>query len=442
MTPAAKRSRATRIRRYSGRVRGRLTILLWAALPAVLGLALPPRAVAGGLQTPTAAPPVAAAAPASRADAWRQLRADKATRLHAYVPKAVETFAVRFEDNILPRLAAPRSGFFPFVGRITSGGGFAIGPGYRLLDVAGGDWSVYGAGSLKGYWQIETRMHWARLAQGKAFATAYGRYFRFPREDFYGIGAESDRANRSDFELRQLTVGVNGGLRPRRWLTLGGTTEFLRPRLGPGGDNNVPNAQGLFPLAELPGWADRHSYLHVQGFADLHNAEPALNPRRGGRYRTAVGRYLDRSGNGDGFTRIDVDLQQYVPFLNERRVFALRALGSFSDVDDGATMPFYLMRTLGGGQTLRGFRDFRFRDRHLLALQAEYRFEILTALDGAVFFDAGQVAPDLDRFRLRDFEHDWGVGFRFGGNGGVFLRLDLAYGGEGPRTWLRFGHVF
>ena len=60
----------------------------------------------------------------------------------------------------------------------------------------------------------------------------------------------------------------------------------------------------------------------------------------------------------------------------------------------------------------------------------------------AVFFDAGQVVPDVDRFRLREFEHDWGFGFRFGGNGGVFLRLDLAYGGEGPRTWLRFGHVF
>ena len=128
--------------------------------------------------------------------------------------------------------------------------------------------------------------------------------------------------------------------------------------------------------------------------------------------------------------------------LNERRVFVVRALGSFSDVASDAQMPFYLMRTLGGSHTLRGFRDFRFRDRHLLAVQAEYRFEIFTALDGAVFYDAGQVAPRLDNFQWREFERDWGFGFRFGGNGGVFLRLDLAYGGEGPRTWLRFGHVF
>jgi len=54
----------------------------------------------------------------------------------------------------------------------------------------------------------------------------------------------------------------------------------------------------------------------------------------------------------------------------------------------------------------------------------------------------GYYAPRLDDFRWRDFERNWGVGFRFGGDGGVFLRLDVAFGGEGPRTWLRFGHVF
>jgi len=406
-------------------------------LLALATVLLPVSAAAAGLQ-PTDAP----AAPASRADAWRRLRAEKSTHLHAYVPKAAEKFAVRFEDEIIPRLTTPRSGLFPFVGRITSGGGFAMGPGYRVLNVAGGDWTSYGAGSLKGYWQLDSRLNWPRLAHGRAFATAYGRYFRFPREDFYGIGPASDRANRTDFDLRQGAVGFSAGVRPKPWFAVGGTTEYLRPRLGPGGDNHVPNANQIFGLDQLPGWAEQHDFIRVEGFADVHTAEPLMNPRKGGKYRVALARYSDRSGNEDGFTRVDVDLQQYLSVLNERRVLAVRALGSFSDVAGEAEMPFYLMRTLGGGQTLRGFRDFRFRDRHLLAVQAEYRFEIFTALDGAIFYDAGQVAPRLNRLRWRDFERDYGFGFRFGGNGGVFLRLDFAYGGEGPRTWLRFGHVF
>jgi hypothetical protein len=399
-------------------------------------------AAAAGADPAAQAGPAEAGAPATRAALWHQLRAAKAADARPYVPKAIETFAVRFEDNILPRLATPRSGVFPFVGRITSGGGFAMGPGYRQLNVAGGDWSSYAAGSLKGYWQIDTRLTWPSLGGNRRFATVYGRYFRFPREDFYGLGPESDRADRSDFDLRQATVGATAGLRARPWLILGGTTEYFRPRLGPGGDPKVPNATEVFGAERLPGWTTQHDFVRVEGFAQLHTAEPFMNPRRGGKYRVALARYADTSDNDDGFTRVDVDLQQYVSILNERRVFAVRALGSFSDVSGDAEMPFYLMRTLGGGQTLRGFRDFRFRDRHLLALQAEYRFEILTALDGAIFYDAGMVAPRLDGFRLRDFERDWGFGFRFGGNGGVFLRLDLAYGGEGPRTWLRFGHVF
>jgi hypothetical protein len=383
-----------------------------------------------------------AAAPSTRAEAWRRLRAEKSTRLHAYAPKGAEKFAIRFEDNILPRLITPRSGFYPFIGRITAGGGFALGPGYRLLDVAGAEWTTSAAASIRSYWQIDSRLTWMNLARGRAFASAYGRYYRFPREDFFGLGPDSEEANRTDFDYRQGAVGVTVGVRPKRWLAVAGTTEYLRPKLAPGGDNRFPNAPEVFPPDRLPGFFEPHDFVRVEGFADVQTAEPMRNPRKGGRYRAAIARYSDRSGNEDGFTRYDVDLQQYVSVLNERRVFVVRALGSFSDVAGDARMPFYLMRTLGGSHTLRAFPDFRFRDRHMLAIQAEYRYEILTALDGALFYDAGQVAPRLDDFRWRDFERNWGFGLRFGGNGGVFVRFDVAYGGEGPRTWLRFGHVF
>ena len=88
-------------------------------------------------------------------------------------------------------------------------------------------------------------------------------------------------------------------------------------------------------------------------------------------------------------------------------------------------------------------RQFRFRDRSMLLLQAEYRFEILTALDGAVFYDAGQVAPNRSALSLRDFERDYGVGLRIGTDLGVFIRLDIAFGSsEGTKTWLRYSHAF
>ena len=73
-------------------------------------------------------------------------------------------------------------------------------------------------------------------------------------------------------------------------------------------------------------------------------------------------------------------------------------------------MPFYLMPTLGGNDTLRGFREYRFRGPHAILRRREYRWEIWSGLDGALFYDAGKVAnrrADLefqgsrDRLRLR-----------------------------------------
>jgi hypothetical protein len=47
---------------------------------------------------------------------------------------------------------------------------------------------------------------------------------------------------------------------------------------------------------------------------------------------------------------------------------------------------------------------------------------------------------DLD---LDHLESDYGFGFRFGTNRGVFLRVDAAFGSrDGPRYFIKFNHVF
>jgi hypothetical protein len=64
-------------------------------------------------------------------------------------------------------------------------------------------------------------------------------------------------------------------------------------------------------------------------------------------------------------------------------------------------------------------------------------------MDGALFYDTGQVAPSRRGLVLKDFERDYGFGIRIGTNLGVLVRFDVAFGsGEGTKTWLRFSHVF
>jgi outer membrane protein assembly factor BamA len=110
--------------------------------------------------------------------------------------------------------------------------------------------------------------------------------------------------------------------------------------------------------------------------------------------------------------------------------------------DANDQVPFYFQPTLGGSRTLRGFREFRFRDRNSLALTAEYRWEAWWALDGAVFVDVGTVAFDRCDLSLRDMDVSYGVGFRLHSNRAFVSRLDLAFSREGFIPLLRFEHVF
>jgi len=119
-----------------------------------------------------------------------------------------------------------------------------------------------------------------------------------------------------------------------------------------------------------------------------------------------------------------------VPFWNESRVLAFRVLAEHADGLGRAQVPFYLQPALGGARSLRGYERQRFRDHSLLLLSAEYRYEVTPFLMAAVFYDAGQVAPDFRAFRARDIRSDYGIGFRFGYSSAVALRSDLVFGGE------------
>jgi outer membrane protein assembly factor BamA len=183
--------------------------------------------------------------------------------------------------------------------------------------------------------------------------------------------------------------------------------------------------------------------MRYEGTVDVNLREPRGNPRSGGRYLFKYQRFDDLESNLYSFQRTEVDLQQYISLYRNRRILALRALVSASDADTGARVPFYYLRTLGGPDDLRGFHRSRFSDTHALLLQAEYRWEIFTAMDGALFYDAGKVASRLEDLNLRNLETDYGIGFRFGSANGVFLRVEAALGSSGGKHFiLRFNNVF
>jgi outer membrane translocation and assembly module TamA len=81
---------------------------------------------------------------------------------------------------------------------------------------------------------------------------------------------------------------------------------------------------------------------------------------------------------------------------------------------------------------MRGYPEGRYRDRAHYALQGEWRFPLFRRLGGAAFATAGDVAPKLDAFDLRDPKLSAGAGLRFRlTDEGAALRFDVAVTRDG-----------
>lgn len=382
-----------------------------------------------------------AAEPSTRAEALRLERDEKQKSVSPYTPNGLERAMRIAEERVLPLNA--RDGIHWKLGSLTTGSGFAYGGGYRnrqLFDHEGA-FNVWAAGSLKRYWALEARFELPELAGGKLFLGTYARRHSYPQEAFFGIGPGSRRGDHTTFSLDNTLVGGHAGVRPVRPLKFGGGIEYSRPRIGEGSRRNLPTISAIFNESSAPGLLGDFEYVRTSASVDVDYRQPR-NARRGGWYRAELSNFHERSG-AHGFRRFDVDLRQYASILAERRVFAFRLFTSTSDVKEGQSVPFYLMPSLGGHDSLRGFRDYRFRGPHAILTQSEYRFEIWSGLDGALFYDAGKVASRRGDLDFKNLEDAYGFGFRFNTDNGVILRIDAGFGSrDGKHLYIVFGDVF
>ncbi len=291
------------------------------------------------------------------------------------------------------------------------------------------------------YWLAEASFIASR--RGRWFTELVARRRERPQEDFFGLGPHSVSHSRTNHSLRDTAVGGAAGVRVASWITAGGRLEHLAPRVGRGTGRRFPSSDRLFVDATAPGLSVQPDFVRLEGFVQIEYTDQPRRARSGGRYLVSYQRYDDRDLDRFSFSRWDVDLQQFVPFLKKHRTLVLRGWLSTSDPGAAGEVPFYLQPTLGGAYSLRGFRPYRFRDRSLLLLQAEYRWEVNPFVTGALFVDAGTVAARVRELVLANLKRDYGFGLRIGSQAGVALRIDVAGGGgEGARLVVRFDDVF
>ncbi len=348
------------------------------------------------------------------------------------------------QKRVLERLTAGYNGLRAQLGSMATGSGFAFGPEFFREDLADGRirLNISAAVSTQAWQKYQAGVTAPHLAGDRVFLKLEAIRRDYRALEFYGMGMESSRDNRSSYRLEDTSLEAIAAFRPKEHIRLGGSLGGLWTDIRPGKSVDFPAMHRIFKDAAVPGLDHQANFLRGSVFGQIDYRDNPAGPKSGGNYVTEYTWYDDRSLGRFSFNRWDVDVQQYVPFFNKSRRFALRARMTRTDAGEGRRVPFYLQPFIGGSDDLRGFRPYRFTGPNAVVYNAEYRWEIFAGLDGAIFFDAGKVMPHPGHLGMSDLETSSGFGFRFNIRNRTFIRLDFGFSHEGGCVWLKIKDPF
>jgi len=382
----------------------------------------------------------------TRAEQIEKEREKKAATLKPDEVSPAERKLQAFKDGkYMERFVTGYNGLRVKVGNMVTGGGFAIGPEYFREDLLRGQLTARASAqvSTRAYQKYEAQATLPKLANGKLSLDGLATYRNYASLQYYGTGPNRPRDLRTNYRLEDTSIDGIAALEPVKGIKLGGSLGYLMTNVGPGTDNRFTSAEKVFTPAMAPGIDEQSNFLRTGLFAQYdYRDNPLGMAKSGGNYIFQYSWFRDQKLERYSFRRMDIELQQFLPLLNKTRVIALRAKTTLTDSDRNEQVPFYLQPILGGSDDLRGYRFFRFSDRNSMVMNAEYRWEIFSGLDGAVFADAGKVFPKRGMLNFKDLESSVGFGLRFNARNTAFIRIDVAFSQEGFQVWFKFNDVF
>lgn len=329
---------------------------------------------------------------------------------------------------------------------ITGSGWISAGPGYRREVLGGRAFTDLSAAvSWRLYKIARSQLEFPRLAHGRLSFGVQGSYQDLTQVNYYGIGADSRKSDRSGYRLHNADVLTYAALQAAPHLAVSGRFGWipsvnLSTATGP--KTSFPNTGDLFSEDTAPGIHAQPAFVHGDVSVAADWRDHPGHPTRGGLYRATAGRYSDRLGHAYSFGRYEIEALQFLPMFDGKWILALRGWEVFSTTSAGATIPFYLMPSLGGQNTLRGYHDYRFHDNDLQSFNVESRVALFAHVDAAAFADAGKVAARADDLDFRYLKTSYGVGFRVHNATSTVARLDIGHGAEGWRVFFKLSDPF
>ncbi len=333
------------------------------------------------------------------------------------------TRATLFADRHLGKGDLNNGWYVDFGKMIPGAGWLSAGPGYRqwfgrdamLIDASA-------AMSWNKYKTLQARLELPRLATSRLGAGVQVRWVDFSHIDYFGVGPDTRESSLTQFGVTATHGVAYATLRPARWFDIDAEIGVLMPDLQ---DSSLGR---VVPSNEQPTFVPSQ----VQATVDTRNFKE--HPTSGVLLRASAAHYDDRDSGAFTHKRYEGEAAGFLPMFGERVVLALHGMVVTTPRESGS-VPFYLLPSLGGANSMRSFADYRFHDRNMAVANAELRFAMMTHVDLALFADAGNVAARIQDLNLD--KRSYGAGVRLHTRRQTFARFDVANGADGWRFLFR-----
>ena len=253
--------------------------------------------------------------------------------------------------------------------------------------------------------------------RNRFFLSGNLRYERTP-QNFFGIGNDMPSTAEESYTPRIVTFQVGVKKKFLGHLFAGIQYDFEQmtmEKVEPGGILSSGSVAG-----------SRGGLLSGFGVSlDWDTRDSVLYPRKGVFFQLTADTYDSMTGSDFAFTSLKLDCREYF-LVAPDQVLAFQAYIRST----AGEVPFYKLAFLGGESIMRGYYKGRFRDKDILAVQAEYRVMVTKRIGVAGFAGLAEVFPGFADFKLNDIKYSVGTGVRYVVNKreGTTLRLDMAWG--------------
>lgn len=280
--------------------------------------------------------------------------------------------------------------------------------------------SLFGDVSTVGFYMLGIRgTHIFPQDKYRADYTVY--FYSFPCK-FWGMGYDMGNNDANESEMKRWQARVKG-----TFLFHLGSNFYLGPMVS---YDYVIGRRIERP--ELLNGMDQHTWNIGAGFAAVYDSRDVLTYPHRGVYMNLTQCFRPRFlGNDYAFSTTELQVDAYQQLWKGATLAEdFRMMLNFGNPSWG------MMALLGNSNSMRGYYEGRYRDKHKIETQVELRQHIWKRNSLTAWMGAGTVFHQFSKLRSRHILPNYGIGYRWEFKKNVNVRLDYGFGKAGQSGFL------